>query len=186
MEWFRAFSKDYADGVTAVVAVVALMLTAFTLWYLRREYRAKYRPLVTAAAALFPIKTPSGDGFSVAIKPRSLGTHPCFAKFTDIVLQIGDELHPTPSNQNWMLIGAAAEGIVLPIGQINPEGIQWIREARYSVNRVEARFILHTKSAENEFESAAEWGFEIDVRAEPPQVGIRPERANVIVKQKRR
>jgi len=32
---FTSFSTDYANGVTAIIACVALVLAAVTLWYLK-------------------------------------------------------------------------------------------------------------------------------------------------------
>ena len=46
LEWLKAFSVDYANGVMAIAAVGALVLAAITLWYLKREYLSKYRPYI--------------------------------------------------------------------------------------------------------------------------------------------
>ena len=46
MDLLKIFSADYANAVTAITALGAVLLAGVTLWFLKREYSAKYRPYV--------------------------------------------------------------------------------------------------------------------------------------------
>lgn len=173
MEWLKTFSSDYANAVTAFSALGALTLAAVTLWYLRREYAAKYRPYVVAVVHAEPLQ--GSLGCSTSIRPINVGSHPCKVKLTDIALQVGDETHTTPSNEDWLLIGSQGVGVTMPSGWINDVGVTNVREGRYRSNRIELRFVLHAVSTEGEHLSRTENCYEINVLGESPMVLFRPE-----------
>jgi hypothetical protein len=86
MEWLKAFSAYYANGVMAITAVGALVLAIITLWYLKREYSSKYRPYVFPVVHAEPM--PRKLGCVVSIIPRNIGPHPCKAQLSQIRLHI--------------------------------------------------------------------------------------------------
>lgn len=173
MEWLKTFSTDYANAITAIAAIGALVLTAITLLYLKREYSSKYRPYVFPVVHAEPI--PEKLGCVVSIIPKNIGPHPCKAKLSQIRLHIGDETYETPDTKDWLLLAPKDIGIQMPAGHINEMGVSKIREGRYKKNRVELSFILQTTSVEEKFDERKSFAYEIDVRGEKPQALFRSE-----------
>jgi hypothetical protein len=103
MCWLKEFSADYANAVTAIAALGALVLTAITLWFLKREYSAKYRPYIVPVVGV--AKMQDSIGFSLSIIPRNVGPHPCLFRLSQIKLHVGDETFETPDTKEWMLFG---------------------------------------------------------------------------------
>ena len=173
MELFQTFSTDYASGVTELVSLVALILTAVTLWFLKKEFSARYRPYVVPVVEA-PV-TQDGSGFGVVIVPSNVGPHPCLFRLTRIRLNIGDEEHTTPDMKESMLLGPQGARVRMPAGRVNKTGITRIREARYQTNRIVVSFILHTSSTERKFRESRRFSYEINVLGETPKVFSRPE-----------
>ena len=74
MDWLKTFSTDYANGVTAVTALGAVILAGVTLWFLKREFSAKYRPYVVPVVDAE--KMQESLGCVASIVPRNVGpTH---------------------------------------------------------------------------------------------------------------
>jgi hypothetical protein len=179
MDWLKNFSDNYANAVTAVAATVALATAVITLLYLRREFRAKYRPYVVPLMNIETIEVePGKTEFHINIQPTNVGPHPCKIKVSSIELQIGDELFITPSHDLWTLIGAQGVGYRFAAGHINQIGIQNIRDARYTKNRVEIRFRLHSRSIEDEHEEMQPFLYELELRGPQPSIIYRPDLIN--------
>ncbi|UST80148.1 hypothetical protein [Pseudomonas siliginis] len=177
MEWFKLFSNEYANGVTAVAASLALLLTALTLLSLKREYRAKYRPYIVPAVAVDEVeKEPGQITLVTSIHPRNVGPHPCWIKISDIKLVIGDEVIDTITTiKEWSLIGTQGASVAFPSGEIFPIGIQRIRENFYQVNRIELHFTSHTKSIDDDHKSSQRCLFVIEIRGLKPIAMYRPD-----------
>ncbi|MFJ5297434.1 hypothetical protein ACIQAL_13025 [Pseudomonas sp. NPDC088368] len=176
MEWLKDFSNNYANAVTAFAAIGAFVLAWRTLAYLKREYLAKYRPYVVPLVTAVPVQMDAGDTkFHVVIQPVNVGPHPCNIKVSEIRLRIGDESFPGSDQHDWVLIGTNGLGFNFDGGFITQVGIQHIREARYSQNRVELTFTLGMRSMENKNESTKKFLYEIEVRGEFPTVVYRPD-----------
>jgi|APSaa5957512535_1039671.scaffolds.fasta_scaffold114482_1 hypothetical protein len=173
MEWLKTFSSDYANAITAIVAIGVLVLTAITLHYLKREYSSKYRPYVFPVVHAEPI--PGKPGCVVSIIPSNIGPHPCKAKLLQIRLHIGDETYETPDTKDWLLLAPKGVGIQMPAGHVNESGVFKIRERRYKKNRIELCFVLQTTSIEGKFGESKSFAYEIDVLGEKPQALFRPE-----------
>ena len=175
MDWLKAFSADYANGVTALTALGAVVLAGVTLWFLKREFSAKYRPYVVPVVDVE--KMHDSLGCIASIVPRNVGPHPCLFKLTKIRLHIGDETYETPDMKEWMLLApqGVGVGIRMPAGHVNETGVKKIREARYTKNRIEVSFILHTQSIEKKFNDSKSYSYEINVMGDNPQVLFRPE-----------
>ncbi|MCL8337732.1 hypothetical protein M9Y85_00220 [Pseudomonas mosselii] len=174
--WFRTFSTVYAGGVTAIAAIVALLLTLGTLLVLLREYRAKYRPYVFPHLKVDAAEIAPGDhGYVMAVAPRNIGSHPCYVKLIGCVLNVGDEVYTTPDMKDWVPIGTGNLGISYPIGHISQLGIENIRQGRYRSNRVEVGFTLVSKSFDHGFETSKKYSFDLEVRGENAHVTFRPE-----------
>ncbi|MBD8597087.1 hypothetical protein [Pseudomonas sp. CFBP 8772] len=175
MEWLKTFSTDYANAVTAAIALIALVLASVTLFYLRREYRAKYRPYVVPVVAVEQLDRGEGEIiYSVSVRPLNVGPHPCFVMMTATQLQIGDETYDTPSQKGWALIGQSGAAYTFPVGHVNQIGIQGVREGRYRCNRIEVRFQLHLKSVDDTHKQSQQFIFEI-IAQDPPVAVIRSE-----------
>ncbi|MBT9265570.1 hypothetical protein KKQ10_11830 [Pseudomonas sp. MG-9] len=175
MEWLKTFSTDYANAVTAAIALIALVITAVTLYYLRREYRAKYRPYVVPVVNVEPLDRGEGEiVYVVSVRPFNVGPHPCFVMMTAVQLQIGDEVYETPSHKGWSLIGQSGAAYTFPVGHINQNGISAVREGRYRLNRIEVRFRLHSKSVDDTHKQDQQFIFEV-LAQNPPLAVIRPE-----------
>lgn len=172
LELFALFSENYADGVIAITATVALIVSCFTLYKLYSEFSAKHRPYITAIVEAK--ETDEKDSISVFVSPKNVGPHPCFFKISDIELQIGDEIHTTPSNKEWSLIGSRDVSITMPVGHINQNGIKKIREARYSRNIIELRFTITKATFNKKKISEEKLTYEINVLNEIPLVTTRP------------
>jgi len=171
MEWLRCFSDHYANAVTAAAAIAALVLTFFTLLFLRREYRAKYRPYVTARLYIQPFNKDLPDwAYDIFIRPKNVGPHPCRIKISGIELDIGNETFTTGSLSKWTLIGSHDEMYGFPAGHINALGVEQVRSDFYpeGMNKVLLRFTLHSISIENEHETAESFLFQIDLAGEKP------------------
>lgn len=173
MCWFETFSATYANGVTALVAAGALVLASITLWFLKREYSAKYRPYVVPIVEAEKIQ--DSIGCVVSIIPRNVGPHPCFFKLTKVRLHVGDETYETPDMKEWMLLGTAGMAVRFPAGHVNDNGVTKIREARYKSNRIEVTFLMHTTSIEHKFNATKAVAYEINVQGDQPQTLSRPE-----------
>jgi hypothetical protein len=167
----KDFSTYYANAVTAAVALLALLLTAGTLYYLRREYRAKYRPAVMPLVVVETVvRDPEQMTYVASIQARNVGIHPCKIKLTSVQLSIGDEIHPTPDAGAWSLCGVQGIGHSFPAGYIAQLGIDNIRQGRYRKNWVEVRFNLHSKSIDDGYETSQLCVFEIEMRGDAPVV----------------
>ena len=173
MTWLKVFSADYANAVMAIAAIGALVLAVVTLWFLKREYSAKYRPYVVPVVNVEKIY--ESIGCIVSIVPRNVGPHPCYFKLSRIRLHVGDETYETPDTKEWMLLGTAGAAIRMPAGHVNDSGVTRIREARYKANRIELAFVLHTTSIEHKFTKAKAIAYEINVLGDAPQALFRPE-----------
>lgn len=173
MEWLKTLSTDYASGVTAVATCGVLTLAAITLWYLRREYSAKYRPYVIPVVHLEPLHEKLGC--TLSILPKNIGSYPCKIKLKNILLKIGDEVYGTPETQNWILLATEGVGIQMPIGHVNDKGITRVREGRFKINRIEVSFNLETISMEGKYQETNPFTYEINVLSENFQVLSRPE-----------
>jgi hypothetical protein len=172
MDLIKSFSADYANAVTAFCAVGSLILTLSTLLYIRREYRNKYRPYVFANVLTEPIHS---GGFSIFVIPHNVGSHPCEVRIKDLRLHIGDEIHDTPSMNEWVLVAHQVLGIKFPGGHVNPSGIQSIREGRFRSNRIEVSFNISERSMDGDFLKTKSISYEINVQGETPSVVFRPE-----------
>lgn len=173
MNWIKIFSADYANAVTALTAFGVLVLAGVTLWFLKREFSAKYRPYVMPVVNVEKIQEKLGC--VVSIVPRNVGPHPCRFKLTKIRLHIGDETFETPDMKEWMLLAPQGVGLSMPAGYVNEVGVKNIREARYKKNRVEMSFTMQTTSIENKFTESKSFCYEINVLGEHPQALFRPE-----------
>lgn len=172
-ELIKNFSTDYANGITAIATVGAVILSGFALFYVRREYFAKYRPYVVPVVNA--LKKSADSAYVIEIISKNVGMHPCNFKLTDINLKVGDEMHTTPSFSAWMLLGTVGAGIKYPAGYVNQVGVDRIRNNQNRNNRVELSFKLHTTSIQNQFESCQEHIFEINLLTDEPHVFSRPE-----------
>lgn len=176
MEWLKDFSSNYANAVTAFVAVGAFFLAWRTLAYLKREYKAKYRPYVVPVVTVAPFEPePGHTEFHILIQPVNVGPHPCYIRVSAVRLRIGDEKFDTPNQDEWILIGTNGLGFNFRAGHITQIGIQNIREARYTQNRVEVSFDLQMRSMENENASIKKFLYELEVRGPTPSVVYRPD-----------
>ena len=173
MDWLKIFSADYANAVTAITALGAVLLAGVTLWFLKREYFAKYRPYVVPVVDAEKIQ--DSLGCVASIVPRNVGHHPCLFKLTKIRIHVGDETYETPDMKEWMLVAPTGVGIRMPAGSVNETGVKQIREARHKKNRVEVTFTLHTTSIEKKFNESKSFCYEINVLGENPQALFRPE-----------
>lgn len=176
MEWLKIFSEDYSDGVTAIAAIGALLLSGATLYFLRREFVAKFQPFVVPVVEAK--KSHNDNSVIVSIIPRNVGSHSCYFKLLEIKLHIGDESYDTPSFNNWMLLPPQGVGLVYPAGYINNTGVEKIRNNNYRRNRIELSFKLQTKSMHHQFEKIETAVFEINVMADEPQALSRPDWIN--------
>lgn len=175
MEWLKAFSSDYANAVTALVAVGAFTLAWRTLLYLKREYRAKYRPYLVPVVTVSSFEPePGRTEFHLFIQPVNVGPHPCHVRLTSILLTIGDDKFPSQDQEHWHLIGGTAN-YTFEAGHINQFGVQQIRDARYSQNRVELSFNLHMQSTDGEHSSIQKCLYVVEVRGPMPTVAYRPD-----------
>lgn len=173
MCWLKVFSGEYANGISAIASTIALAFAIATLWFLKREYKNKYRPYVVPAVIVIPIaNTPD---FAVNVVPRNVGPHPCEFMLQNIKLCIGDEIYETPSFQEWVLIAPQGMEIHVPVGRVNEVGIRNVREARYQRNRIEISFTIQTRSAEKKYEESKSIDYEINVLGEIPFVSFRPD-----------
>jgi hypothetical protein len=176
MDWLRYFSANYADGVTAIVAVLAFALTALSLNAFRREYRAKYRPYLVPAVRADEIAFPQDEiGYRFTIHPTNVGPHPCWVRLSNVKLVLGDELITIDTMKDWSLIGTQGASTAFPSGEIYPLGVKRIRDHEYQLNRVEVHFTLHSKSIDDEHYTASPWLFEVDIRGDSPSVLYRPD-----------
>lgn len=166
MELLKTFSTNYANAFIALVGFGALVLASITLWFLKREFSAKYRPYVFPVVDTEPIH--KSLGCTVSIVPRNVGPHPCNFKLSKIRLHIGDETYDTPDSKEWMLLPPQGICIRMPAGNVNDNGVMKIREGRYKKNRIELSFCLHTKSIENKFTKVQSFSYEINVLGEKP------------------
>jgi hypothetical protein len=173
MELIKTFSTDYANAVTALAALGAFILAGATLWFLKREYSAKYRPYVMPVVEAD--KMQDSLGFLVSIVPSNVGPHPCRFKLSKIRLNIGDESYETPDTKEWMLLSSQRIKIRMPAGQVNETGVKKIREGRYKNNRIELSFILHTTSIEGKFGESKSFSYEINALGEKPEALFRSE-----------
>ena len=173
MDTLKSFSTDYANGVSAIATLATFFLAFATLWFLKREFKNKYRPYVVAAIAIDPLA--GSAGFGVSIVPRNVGPHPCEFMLRDIHLHIGDETHDTPAFKDWVLLAPQGMEVRVPAGHVNDLGIQRIREARYKSNRIEVSFSLVTRSIEGRFERTQSVVYEVNVEGEVPFAAFRPE-----------
>jgi hypothetical protein len=169
----KSFSADCANAVSAIAAAGTLLLAAFTLWFLYREYRNKYRPYVVVG--ILPVAITGTGDFEIVAVPRNVGPHPCEFKLLDIRLHIGDETYETPAFKEWMLIAPQGMEVRVPVGRLNQLGIARVREARYKSNRIEVAFKLAMRSTEGRLESAKVVTYEVFVHGEVPFAAIRPE-----------
>ena len=112
MDWLIAFSRDYANALTAFAALGALILAAITLWYLKPEYSSKYRPYV------FPFihveLLPEKLGSTVSLIPKNVRPHPCKIKLSKITLHIGDESYETSETKQLILLAPQGISIQIP------------------------------------------------------------------------
>jgi hypothetical protein len=173
MNYIKVFSTDYANAVIAFSAIGALVLAAFTLWYLKREYLSKYRPYVFPVVHVEPFSEKLGC--VVSLIPKNVGSHPCKVKLSKITLHIGDESFDTPDTKEWILLAPQGVEIQMPAGRVNDIGVSKIREGRYRKNRIEVSFLMRTISIEDKFEETRSFAYEIDVLGEKPQALFRPE-----------
>lgn len=177
LEQLKAFSNDYAKGVSAIAALGALILGLITLWFLKREFAHKYRPYVQAVIMHLPV--PNSKAFGVTIVPRNIGSYPCEIRLTNICLRIGDENYGTPDLSEWLLVSPQAHTqnlmVSVPAGHVNELGIQHIRDARYKTNRIEVAFVLHTRSIEKKYEEKKMISYEINVQGDAPVILFRPD-----------
>lgn len=173
MCWLKLFSSEYANGVSAIVATLTLLLALATLWFLKREYKNKYRPYVVPMAVIVPIVNSSD--FAIHVVPRNVGPHPCEFMLEDIRLHIGDETYETPNFKEWVLIAPQGMEVHVPVGHVNVIGIRNVREARYKANRIEISFNLYMRSADKKYEESKSIAYEINVQGEMPVVAFRPD-----------
>lgn len=173
MNWIKTFSTDYANAVTAFTALGAFILAGATLWFLKREYSAKYRPYVVPVVDTE--KMQDHLGCTLSIVPCNAGPHPCFFKLSKIRLHIGDETYETPDTKEWMLLASQNVNVRMPAGRVNETGVKKIREGRYKNNRIELSFILHTTSTEKKFNESKSFSYEINVMSENPVALFRSE-----------
>jgi hypothetical protein len=173
VDYFKCFSDNYANGVTALAALGALILASITLRFVVREYVTKYRPYVVPVVAVMPVVNSST--FGVGLFPQNIGSYPCEFRISAISLNIGDERHGTPDFREWALLATANVQVVYPIGHVNENGIQSVRQGRYNMNRIEVEFTLHTRSIEKRYEIARNFRYEINVQGDTPVVVTRPE-----------
>ena len=168
INYFTEFSLNYANGITAITACGALILTVATFLYLKREYTLKYRAYIDTTINLIPrIKN---DGFSIDIIPRNIGSYPCEVKFSKIILYIGDEIYPTPDTKKWILIPPNVVKLIKPAGHINKNGISKIREKKYKKNKIKITYDMDVKSIVGRFKDNISYKYEIDVQGETAQV----------------
>ncbi len=173
MDLLRAFSANYANAVSALAAVGALVLALVTVLFVYREFANKYRPYVIPEIVTEP--TVGSPNFGVSIIPRNIGSHPCEFRLSNIKLTIGDEAHGTPDLVNWMLLAPQHLEVRVPAGNVNEVGIHRVRDARYQSNRIEVSFTLLTRSAEGRFEDAKHFTYDINVLGDKPFAAFRPE-----------
>lgn len=175
MEWLKAFSTDYANAVTAIAAIGALLTALVTLLFLKREYRAKYRPYVVPLAWIQKDQAADQPApFAVFVEPKNVGPHPCRVKITDVELQVGDDLYPSPSQRAWTMIGPTSGGFTFHCGSVHGLGITNIQQGRYRTNRVELRLTVQSMSAEDKHQQSESYAFEIDVRGAEPVIFAKP------------
>ncbi|EPU2898192.1 hypothetical protein ACVU7V_004200 [Vibrio vulnificus] len=173
MDYFEIFSSSYANGVAALSSLFTLLFAIITVLYLKREYRSNHRPYVLPIVDVHCFQDDSG--FSISISPKNIGQKPCKAKLKDIKLIIGDEIHTTPCNRDWLIIAPSGVHMAMSAGQVYDCGVTKIREGRYKKNRIEICFSLEKQSVENSFNETTTYFYEVDVRGERPQVLFRPE-----------
>ncbi len=173
MEWLKAFSADYGSGITAIAALGILVLALASLWYLRREYAAKYRPYVVPMVHVEPIA--ERLGCLVSIAPANVGNHPCQVKLTNIRLHVGDHTMRPPGTKEWVLLAPHGGGFRMPAGEVDEAGVMNIREQRFRLNRIELAFVLTTAAVDGRYETPTTFIYEIDVRGERPQALLRPD-----------
>ncbi|MBI3170705.1 MAG: hypothetical protein HYZ22_19665 [Chloroflexi bacterium] len=173
MKWLADFSATYANAISAFAALGALFLTLGTLWYLKSEFSAKYRPYVKPIVNIEEIYGKKGFSFYVLIK--NVGPHPCYCKLSKINLRIGDENYSTPDLANWIL--TAPQDVVdsVPVGNINKLGLSRIRKGSYRESRIEISFVISSKSIDHRFNETTRFVFEIDVLGKKPIAVFRPE-----------
>src|SRR5438105_2863582 len=136
---FETFSRKYAEGVTAFVGLLGLLLAVATLIFLYRDYSLRYRPYVVPGVVAENFK--DKPGLLVNIKPTNVGSYPCYVKITNIWLQIGDEKYQTPDMDDWLLLGPqGGVGFAVPAGHVNETGVKNVRESRYARNRIDLCF----------------------------------------------
>lgn len=173
MCWLKDFSTNYANAVTAITALGAVVLAGITLWFLKREYSAKYRPYVVPVVNVEKIQ--NSIGCLMSIVPKNVGPNPCLFRLSQIKLHVGDETFETPDMKEWMLLGTQGAGVQMPAGHVSEIGVTKIREARYKTNRIELAFILHTTSIEKKFTESKAISYEINVLGDTPQALFRSE-----------
>ena len=171
--FFKVFSSDYANGITAIAAIGTVLLAFITLLYLKREYKSKYRPYIIPEIKTIPFK--DKPGFNVFILPRNIGPHPSYVRLSSIALNIGDETYETPSMKERMLLGRPEYELIYPVGHVNEEGVKKIREGRHQVNRIELCFVMQSYSIDDTYKEAKLFSFEINVLGERPQAQFRAE-----------
>ena len=173
MEFVKEFSSSYANAVSAITALLTFFLAFATLWFLKREYKNKYRPYVLPEISIFPILGNSGYGINVLT--RNVGPHPCEFMLSKMRLNIGDESYDTPSFKEWVLISPQVMAVAVPAGHVNAEGIRCVREGRYKSNRIDVSLSLHARSVDRRFELNTEFSYEINVEGDTPFVAFRPD-----------
>ena len=173
MTQLKLFSADYANGVSAIAATLALLLALATLWFLKREYKNKYRPYVVPVVVIIPVVNSSD--LAVNVIPKNVGPHPCEFMLRDIKLHVGDETYETPNFKEWVLIAPQGMEVHVPVGRVNEVGINNVREARYKANRIEITFTLQMRSADKKYEQSKSIAYEINVQGEAPFVAFRPD-----------
>jgi len=170
----KDFSTHYANAVSAIAALGALIIASATALFLCREYRNKYRPYVVPDVSAEPFL--DGTAFEVRISTRNVGPHPCEFRLSQIHLHIGDETYQTPDFKELVLISPNIMQVQVSAWHVNEAGIQNIRAVRYRTNRIEVNFSLATRSADKRYVSKKSFAYQIWVHGESPVIHFRPER----------
>jgi hypothetical protein len=168
-DWLQNFSKNYAPGVSAIVASIALVASIVALLYISREYKNKYRPF--PSGNLIARSVGDKGALSVSVLIKNAGDYPIEISVTDISLHVGDEIFPT-IDKDWTAFEPKTLIMEYNIGNVNEIGLKNVREARYRSNRVSATFTLKGRSIASSQTSERRYIFDIDVRGDAPVVLI--------------
>jgi hypothetical protein len=166
---YMDFLKNILNFINNHSNLGLLIVAVLSFLYVRKEYFLKRRPFIDIEIAS-EIKKEEEWSFYIILINK--GTFPGIAKITKSILKIGDEIYPTVFNQETVLSPEEKKKI-FPIGHINKNGLEKIRNHKYRINRVEIIIESESKAiGDKKFLYKTNYEYEINVENEKPIIKI--------------